>query len=148
MGFCRIVEALSPPLSLSLFLSSGFCNFRLVFGCFPVRLSRLTMSIKVCVCVCICGLGNDEILCFLVYLDINKCSVKFDFLIFLLLMNTILIFYFKLWFNGWPRFYSSCLLAFGIFLDSLSLWIWYRMPLQLAWTVSNFFNHLYIYIYI
>ena len=54
----------------------------------------------VCVCVCVCGLGNDEILCFLVYLDINKCSVKFDFLIFLFLMNTILIFYFKLWFNG------------------------------------------------
>ena len=29
-------------LPLSLFLSSVFCNFRLVFGCFPLR---LTMSI-------------------------------------------------------------------------------------------------------
>ena len=62
--------------------------------------------------------------------------------------NKSLIFNVSLIINGWPRYYSSCLLALGIFLDSLSLWIWYWMPLQLAWTVSNFFNHIYIYIYI
>ena len=37
-------------LLLSLFLSSRFCNFRLVFGCFPLR---LTMSI---LCFLFCGL--------------------------------------------------------------------------------------------
>ena len=37
-------------LPLSLFLSSRFCNFRLVFGCFPLR---LTMSI---LCFLFCGL--------------------------------------------------------------------------------------------
>ena len=64
--------------------------------------SFVFVSLFVLFCVCVCGLGNDEILCFLVYLDINKCSIKFDFLIFLLLMNTILLFYlyFKFWFNG------------------------------------------------